>query len=175
MAKAYNVGTKMAKGDILVYVHEDVRLIDSRFDELVTKATEDPKTGFVGPIGTTGVSTGAWWETPRNFYKGFIMGDGIMDDNGYYDGPAKGLDALLMATRHRFTFPEELPGVHFLDQWACRLAEEKGLTNRIFPAVVQHLSRGNADTESFQYNLKLYQKRWFPYICPDASINYAGD
>lgn len=166
MAKAYNYGTTLAKGDIIVYLHQDVRILDKRFPDIVAKASQGLKTGFCGPIGSDMISSGPWWEVPRINLHGWIIAKNRDTNNdeilsfGAYDGLARQLDGLMLVTRQRFHFPEELPGIHFLDLWACRMAEEKGFQNRIFSCAIQHLSWGETSSSSYKNNYEQYKAKW---------------
>ena len=163
LAQAYNKGTSKATGDILVYIHQDVRLHCEQFEGLVQKALEDPKTGFAGPIGNILPSTGPWWAAGRDYCRGIVYGMSNGECNfGFYDGPARQLDGLMLCTRHKFPFPEQLPGIHFLDLWVCALAERKGFTNRIFTFGVTHLSAGSIIGKAWRNNKKLFMKEFYP-------------
>ena len=159
LAHAYNLGTSRAKGDILVYCHQDVRIMDFGFTRAVEHILADDKAGFAGPIGSTGLSKENWWDVP-NQVGWVIRGDGFFWGHCAYDGPVRQIDGLLMATKRRFEFPVELPGVHFLDMWMCRLAESMGYENRVFSAAVQHLSDGNEGCPDYVHNRELYQRKW---------------
>lgn len=177
LAQAYNIGTHKATGDTLVYCHQDILILDPLFPEQVEKALEDPLTGFVGPIGNIKLSNRFWWDVGKEYSKGEVFvhdtRSGIPDKQlqnlkegkllsfGKYDGPARQLDALLMATKHKFVFPEELIGIHMVDLWMCRLAESQGYTNRIFSTKIKHLSEGkHVGGKLFLDNYKLYKEKF---------------
>jgi hypothetical protein len=157
MCQGYNLGTALASGDILVYLHSDVEIIDQRFVELVTKATEDPSTGFVGPIGALTVSPRYWCDQSYGNLRGWIVASGRENPSsdcilsfGAYDGVCRQMDGLLMATRKRFSFPSEiLTNWHGVDLWMCAQAERDGFTNRIFSVGVRHQSWGETSSEKF--------------------------
>ena len=160
MAQAYSIGMRKAQGTVLVYVHQDVRIMDFGFARAVKAATEPDNVGFAGVIGSTTPSNENWWDTHGQM--GWVIrNDGLFWGHCAYDGPARQVDGLLMATRKRYPWPEgELPGVHFLDQWMCRYAESMGDENRIFSAAVQHMSNGSTGSAEYLHNLRLYQQRW---------------
>jgi hypothetical protein len=168
MASAYNEGTRQATGDILCYVHEDVRIVDSRFPKIVETALEDPLAGFAGPIGSTGYSPKFWWDAPHETWQGWVLNRDrndatkeVIDLGRPYDGPASNLDGLMLCTKRKFKFPEEeLPGIHFLDAWMCREAEAQGYVNRIFSAAIQHISWGEQDPSKCESNYDIFRKRW---------------
>jgi hypothetical protein len=160
MAKAYNEGTRQAHGDILLYIHQDCRIRDNRLLQALETALENPKTGFCGPIGSLVVSDRSWWETDRINLRGWLIQGEEISSFGAYDGPARQIDGYFMATKHRFTWPEEFPGIHFTDLAMCRIAEEQGFENRIFSVATQHLSQGENTSESYKQNYELYRKRF---------------
>jgi len=163
MAKAYNYGTTLAKGETLCYIHQDVRILDKRFPEIVEKALENINTGFVGPIGNIKKSKNTWWDNQAN-NRGWVLQDNfgtdVMLSFGAYSGYARQLDALMMCTKKKFKFPEELPGIHYLDLWMCAEAEAQGFTNGIFSCCIKHLSWGEMDRTKYEQNYELYRKKW---------------
>lgn len=162
MAEAYNLGTQKAKGDILVYVHQDVRIRDTNFqDKLEYLFNKDKQVGFVGVIGNVQKNDGSWWTVGPAFSRGWVLqGNNPLFFNAY-DGIASQLDGLLMATDKRWKFPEELQEVHFIDLWMCALAEQSGLHNYIINSVVQHLSGGEVSSECYRKNWEIYKKKFF--------------
>ena len=163
LSKAYNHGTSLATGDILIYCHQDVIIRDTNFARIVSAALQSERAGFAGPIGNIAPSPYTWWDIPAN-NRGWLLQDidgcDVMQYFGAYDGPASQLDGLMMCTRKRFTFPEELPGIHAVDLWMCALAESLGYQNRIFSACVKHLSWGEQDRSKLVTNYEAYLDRW---------------
>ena len=202
MAKAYIIGTVTAldRGfercfdNVLVYCHQDVRILDPDFPEQVTRATDHPGTGFVGPIGNIRLSDMSWWDVGPASCRGEVrVPDNVQAINaknpqdknpswphlqtredgkwlsfGVYTGQARQLDGLLMATRHQFTFPNELPGIHFLDAWMCREAERQGFTNRIFETKIEHISVGETKSAEYWLNYGLYKAAFVGVPDPQA-------
>jgi hypothetical protein len=133
-----------------------VRFYDEYFAEKLEQFT--PYVGMVGVVGSNDKTDKSWWDTPRGSWRGrLIQGDRfqVMGDIG----PCRNLDGLLLATNKTVVFPQELPGIHFVDMWACRAMEQQGLYNWVMPTIVQHLSQGKLNDEYFS-NLKIYQKAW---------------
>jgi hypothetical protein len=164
LAKAYNIGTSQAKGDVLVYVHQDVRIEGAQlFKTTIEKALEDKAIGFAGPIGNIDVNVGSWWTVGPGLCRGYVRQFTNILSFGEYNGRARQLDGLMLCTKKRFKFPEELPKLHFLDLWMCMLAEECGFYNWIFSGVViQHLSGGERDSDHYNKNWAQYRARFFP-------------
>ena len=162
LAKAYNLGTSRARGDILVYVHQDVRIEGALlFKTIIEKTLSDDKIGLAGPIGSISVNNGSWWTVGPDLCRGYVRQFCNILSFGEYDGKARQLDGLMLCTKKRFTFPEELPKLHFLDLWMCMLAEEQGLYNWIFSGVViQHLSGGERDSDHYNKNWAQYRARF---------------
>lgn len=168
MASAYNEGMRRASGDILVFVHQDVRILDPDFRSAVTNACMSYGSGFVGVIGSTEIGKPSWWDTPPESHVGMVVQGQEIGHANYRlnmfrrnDCVCRQLDGLLLATRRRdFVWPEWLPGIHFVDLAACRMMEEAGYENRVFRTLLQHLSQGEVSSESFAYNRRLYEQRW---------------
>ncbi len=162
MARAYNIGTREAKGDILVYIHQDTRIHDPKFEEKMNQLFQNPNIGFAGPIGNIEITNGSWWTVGPQACRGRVHQGayGNILSFGEYDGPARQLDALMMCTAKRFIFPEELPGIHFLDLWMCNEAFQQGLINWIFDSEIEHISGGETTSQSYHDNWKLYREHF---------------
>jgi len=163
MAKAYNEGLKKATGDIFIFIHQDVRILDTRFPKIVENVCKNPLLGFAGVIGNLAVPTYCWWELADSQKRGWLITtnkenkeEDILLYFGMYNGPARQIDGVLMVTNKRFTFPEELPSVHFVDLWMCHVAEQLGYVNWIFNTVIKHYSHGEIESENFKLSKKIY-------------------
>ena len=167
MATAYNAGLKRATGNIFIFVHQDVRILDPRFPNIVEDVCKKENLGFAGVIGNIELAPAHWWGVKADKKRGSIITsqkkevyeEGILS-LGAYNGPARQIDGLLMVTNKRFIFPEELPSIHFLDLWMCHEAEKQGYTNWIFNALLEHLSIGNPFSAEFRINKKIYERYW---------------
>lgn len=160
MAEAYNKGTNEANGEWIIYCHQDVIFHDSNLDRTfdIISLTM-PEAGIVGVVGSVGKSMGPWWEAPQDTWAGKLIQGEKLQVMRDYSGPAENLDGMFLATNKRFVFPEELPGIHFVDMWMCREAEKQGYTNIIISSMIQHLSQGTMDAQYYE-NLRTYQKKW---------------
>jgi glycosyltransferase involved in cell wall biosynthesis len=149
MAEAYNKGTNLASGNILLYCHQDIRFIDEDFLNKIIEVVNRPNSGICSTNGNNQWSDGAWWDSPQSSWIG----------DKHYNGPACQLDGQFFVTDKKFIFPEELSGIHFLDNWICKEAERLGYTNYGFDATIKHLSQGKMDASYFA-NKEIYQKFW---------------
>jgi GT2 family glycosyltransferase len=164
MANAYNEGTRVATGDIFVYVHQDVLIHDKQFyEKVITLFKEHPNTGFAGPIGNIVPTDHSWWTVGPRHCRGWVR-QGVYDNIlsfGNYTGPARQLDGLMLITNKRFVFPEQLPGIHFLDMWMCREAEKQGYQNMILDIDVLHKSGGENRSQQYKDNLTLFRNFYY--------------
>jgi len=162
MASAYNAGTDSATGDILVYVHQDVEILDPDFCSKLDKTLSDESIGFVGAIGSVaGDDRGLWFEMPLNVRRGHVVEADRVVSCGVYNGEARLLDGFFMATKKKFNFPEALPHIHFLDAWMCKEAMHQGYRNWIADIELKHWSSGNIGDIYYRYNKQLYLDKWF--------------
>lgn len=165
MSQAYNAGTELAHGDYLIYVHQDVEILDTMFDSKLAQVFDQrPDLGFVGVIGslTNDRAKSVW------FHEGAQLCRGMAIQNRYeavnlsiYNGEASLIDGLIMITDKKFNFPESLPHVHFVDAWMCNVAKAAGYRNWITDILVNHNSGGETQSDFFKNNLIRYRLKWF--------------
>lgn len=173
MSKAYNAGTELATGKYLVYVHQDVEILDNLFEEKLRKLFDQhDNLGFVGVVGSLTNNARALWfsEGAPNCRGIAVQSTHQLLNLGAYNGPACLLDGLMLITDKKFNFPESLPHIHFLDTWMCNLAMSHGYQNWIVDILVNHNSPGETKSKEFKENLVRYRLKWFM----DASDNYNG-
>jgi GT2 family glycosyltransferase len=165
MSQAYNAGTEMANGTYLVYVHQDVEILDTMFESKLAQVFDSRSDlGFVGVIGslTNDKAKSVW------FHEGAPLCRGLAVQNRYeavnlsiYNGEASLIDGLMMISDKKFNFPESLPHVHFLDAWMCNVAKAAGYRNWITDILVNHNSGGETQSDFFKNNLIRYRLKWF--------------
>jgi len=163
ISKAYNSVLDKYKDYIRCYIHSDVEIIDLDFVSRVQDAFLNyPNTGFIGVAGNIIGNHGSWWTSP--YIGGQIYHHDLNDYTkfGPVDTEAFHLDSLFMATDKPILFPDELPGIHFSDLWACNTSMELGYTNRIVDIKMLHFSEGERNSISYLNNYKQYCKKWFP-------------
>lgn len=165
MSKAYNRGTEIATGKYLVYIHQDVEILDTMFEQKAIKLFQRHNDlGFVGVIGslTNDVAKSIWFHEGAHNCRGLALQNKYEAVNlSIYNGPAKLIDGLLMMTDKKFNFPESLPHVHFVDAWMCNVALADGYQNWITDILVNHNSAGETQSEFFKNNLIRYRMKWF--------------
>jgi len=162
LAQAYNKGTRQANWDIFVYVHQDIRIIDLDFQ----KKLEDifkywNNIWFAWPVWNISISNKAWWNTDnvQQWAGQILQWESKFERFTNQNCAAWNLDGCLLCTDKRFLFPEELPWIHFVDAWMCRMAIEKWFQNYCFETFVQHMSQWKID-EQFHKNMEIYQKHF---------------
>jgi hypothetical protein len=127
IADAYNkilraVASRMARGDALVLVHDDLEIVDPDAERVILDAVQ--RFHVSGPVGTAGEFGGiAWWN-------GGLQGRQVTDSGPVgvapYLGPAVALDGsclILSATVAKaLRFDEGYDGWHAYDVDLCRMA-----------------------------------------------------
>jgi len=79
MTKKYNEGIKrlgkIHKDDSVIFIHEDVNILDHLFESRLAMAlASNPDVGVLGVYGTTHYTGGGWWSFERDTYAvGSIM------------------------------------------------------------------------------------------------------
>lgn len=170
LSDAYAHAQEMAKGDIIVYCHQDIIIHDKDFEKKVTDFfSKQTNTGFCGVIGNTKPNTGSWWTVPDR--KGWVRQTDLtgqhkptVHDFGRGVFSAAQLDGLMLITNRKDWDWPELPGIHFLDLWMCNLACERGMNNYILDLDIEHRSWGETDSQHYKDNHKIYLERWNEFL-----------
>jgi glycosyltransferase involved in cell wall biosynthesis len=158
---ALNYGFRNAKGQILVFCHQDVRFptgwLEKMFAQIAIVEKNRRNWGVLGPYGVS--------------MNGKCVGNVIDPHNSYPSRnlPIKvqSLDELCLITRrdNGLLFDEELGGFHFYGADLCLQAMAMGMVNFAIDACVEHLSPGPADASFAKIAHKLFDK-WRNKDCP---------
>ena len=162
MAKKYNHAINeielngLEDDDILVFAHEDVKLLDETFVqklEMIFKKKKD--IGLVGIYGTTLFpESGGWWMADRSQHgRGHIM-QGLPDKPtfhmqdriGFFEDVAS-VDGCMIAIKgsminEGFRFDETIEGYHFYDVDASFTILEMGYKVAVADILIEHASHG---------------------------------
>ncbi len=127
LTKSYNRGLKMAKNDIVVFMHDDIEFDNSGWGKKIVKHFEEnPTFGILGVAGTTDLSeTGRWWDD-RSKMVGIVnhKNDGKKWESKYSKNWLNELtevvvvDGLFFAVhkkRIKHDFDENIEGFHFYE------------------------------------------------------------
>lgn len=173
----YNQKAKLANGDYLCFLHDDVKILGNRevFD-LPKELLDKPFTGFVGAAGTRLMpKEGCWWKSPESECRGavyhptksssiFGMHLNCWPHIAAQFGQTVILDGvLLMCSKKTFNRLEgfdadTFKGFHFYDVDITLRAHLLGLINYVAPIPVIHRSYGITN-ENWEENRKLYVKK----------------
>jgi hypothetical protein len=190
MFSGFNHGAGQAKGEVLVFVHDDVQFLGNPLTMATPlKLLEDPKVGFVGVAGTRLLEAGGcWWG--RNVMRDvlascrgmawhraeneFGLHVNVWPPGGGQFGRVLVLDGILLMC-HRRTFDRlggfddrNYQGFHFYDiDITFRAAQEK-LANFAAPIPLLHQSDGPV-REGWETNRQVFLRK-FGHLLP-ASIS----
>ena len=173
----YNRAIRSAgAGEILVFLHDDLHLIELFWADELRRAVEHYD--IVGLAGNRRrvarqpswafVDENLTWDDPGNLSGSVAHGKGFPSPVNEY-GPAPRecvlLDGLLLAVRsdvlhnHGLRFDERFQ-FHFYDMDFCRQAEQLGISMGTWPITVIHESGGGAGSESWRAGLAAYLEKW---------------
>lgn len=158
MFKKYNEGIKQANpqdDDILVFVHEDVKILDENFcKKLQLVFNKKPDVGLIGIVGTKELVENGWW---INDYKHHV-GHWIQEfENGStkhmirkisFDSEMVAVDGCCFAVRGKVAkqvkfLENEFPGYyHFYDYSYCISVLEAGWKVAVADISILHKSEG---------------------------------
>lgn len=180
---AYNKGVDTSKGDILVFVHEDVLFLMKDWGKLLeSKFAADPSIGIVGIAGGQVLHQDrpGWCVAGRPFIHGKVIHEvnGRLLLSAYSwietDVEVVAVDGLFFAVRRslfdRIRFDEEtFDGFHFYDLDICMQALK---THKIIVTediLVKHLSGGSFDRvwEKYAYRFTEKHRESLPVNCTE--------
>ncbi|MBN1130948.1 MAG: hypothetical protein JXA71_18305 [Chitinispirillaceae bacterium] len=158
---AYNRGVKQARGDILLFMHEDVFCMEPGWGRVLeAKFNADKGLGLVGVAGTQYLFADrmSWTAAGRPFLRGrvvheldggktFVMTAFSLDKS---DAEVVAVDGLFFAVRaslfDRIRFDETtFPGFHFYDLDLSMQVRETHRLIVTWDILVKHLSAGSPD------------------------------
>ena len=164
MGAGFNAGTKIARGDVLMFTHTDVRLWCSLglLEEAIALA-EQPTTGFVGVAGgTTLPQSVVWWEAHQKAGAVSHSNEGKTYTSTFGPfGSVQTLDGVLMMCARRKLdtiggYDESL-GWHFYDIDAS-LRMSRKFQNIVVPLPILHSSVGNITQDWHESQQKFLNK-----------------
>lgn len=144
--QALNLGAARAGGEVLVFLHQDVRLPPAWFTRLAEQIrTVEESFGSWGVLGVFGVTS---W--------GKMVGH-INDPHGYrrwghLPCRVQSLDEVCLVVRRDdgLRFDEELGGFHFYGADLCLQAQQRGAGCYAIDACLEHLSGGRKDVRFWE-------------------------
>jgi GT2 family glycosyltransferase len=157
---AYNSGVARARGELLVFVHEDVFFMEPGWGRVLEqKFAADPAIGLIGVAGTQYLSRDrmSWAAAGRPYIRGRVVHE--LNNGAEFmltvfspdktDAEVAAADGLFFAVRRelfaRISFDERtFPGYHFYDLDICMQARR---THRIvvtWDLLLKHCSAGSA-------------------------------
>ena len=164
-AEALNCGADKAKGEYVIFVHQDVSFTPNWLSVVTDQISRVDKTSKQwGVMGLMGVRA-----------QGGFSGH-IIDLHGHLYNPplpseAASLDEVCLIIRKDsgLRFDESLGGFHLYGADLCLQANMKGLTNFAIDACLHHLGQGNKDLAFWNTAERLYAK-WKVNDCPISVI-----
>lgn len=174
------IQTGLNDDDIVIFMHEDVGIIDNLFREKVELLfNEKPEVAIVGIAGATELTErGGWWMTSSEKMRGHLIqgkSDGNLGEGfhlqkgpiGYFDDVVC-VDGCLMITRGKFikeglsyddkTFPS---GNDFYDIDLAMRALEMGYKIAVADILIFHQSTGmGVFNEAWKNNKDIFIKKW---------------
>jgi hypothetical protein len=160
--------------DIVLFVHEDVKLLDPNFvSKLELMFSEKKDVGLVGVVGVTELSENCrWWDNKPDKLKGHIIQEngqqayhmvkgmvGYSDDLVAVDGLCFAVRADLLLGGLRFD--DTFKGFHFYDLDICCQILSMGHKIAIADILVLHKSIGDiSKSEGWMENKDKFFKKW---------------
>lgn len=131
ITEAYRDGQRQAQFQTKIYIHHDVQVLDlGLLRTFVLEATENPKTGMVGVIGSRTMLVPWWNGSPL----GSVMDSRLGRISFAGAGECAVLDGLMLATAQHVDWDTTWPGWHGYDYDSCMQMTKRGLVNWCVPA-----------------------------------------
>jgi len=163
--EAYNEGVRLAKGDILCFMHDDILFRSTDWGKVVNKAFENKICGLVGVIGCQFLSNRVqpWWHLGHHLgcitqgyfengeYRTLQDGESLQEESK--EGVA--VDGLWFCVRRKLFDTIRFDDItfdnfHCYDVDTCMQVIEAGYQVRVLRDVkIEHKSGGNASSEYF--------------------------
>lgn len=158
ICSAYNEGGRLATGDILVFVHEDVTFLEENWGKVLEQKFTNSATGVVGVAGTQYLyaDTPFWIASGSQFCRGRVVHE--LDNAtklvltvfswNQEDCEVVVLDGLFLSVRQtvfeKVRFDDTaLKGFHFYDLDFCLRAREFAKVMVTWDILLKHTSAGN--------------------------------
>ncbi len=188
LASAYNEGASRARGEIAVFVHEDVFFMLPRWGLVLQEKFKNPRVGLVGVAGTQYLraEVPACKSSGRPFIKGRVLHE-TSNGAAYFktayssdpvDSEVVAVDGLFFAVR-RSLFPairfdaETFDHFHFYDLDICMQIRRTHKLIVTFDILVKHLSTGRFDDKWMEYALRF--KRKYQQELPASCVELKPD
>jgi hypothetical protein len=179
LPEVYNLAIEEAKSDpaILVFVHDDVHLLDYFWAERVLRSLD--RFQLIGLAGNKRrvprqpswafIDDKLTWDQPENLSGVVGHGKTFPPSNlSVFGAPGqevKLLDGLMLVARSKTLIDKQLRfdeafDFHFYDLDICRQAEAKGVSMGTFALPVMHESGGNFGSEGWRRGYDKYLDKW---------------
>jgi hypothetical protein len=190
---AYNRGVTAARGDLLVFVHDDAFFLQQGWGTVLGGKFEADRTvGMVGVAGTQFLSRDrmSWTAAGRPFMKGRVVHD-IASSGEFFmsafsteprDDEVVAVDGLFFAVRgdlfRRIRFDEEtFDGFHFYDLDICMQVRRSHKIVVTWDILIKHCSEGNPDEAWRRYGRRFLEKYRdeLPASCAAAEPDFSQE
>lgn len=189
--RKYNAGISMIDdADILVFMHDDVTILDSNFEKKTEMVfNRFPDVAILGVIGTTVFNAnGGWWmcdrrtETIGHIIQGHPdkSEHHLIEKIGFSKNVVTVDGCCFMARAELFKngtlkFDASYEGYHFYDADICIQAKHKGFNVAVADILIKHESEGPMNKTWFK-NKQMFIDKWTGkgYSFPLTSKSFGG-
>ncbi len=175
LAHVYNEGARRAQGEVLCFVHEDVRFLTKDFGPAVSEQALKADTGVIGYLGTLykAAAPSGWFVHTDLSVKHYIQSghrgrERCVTSNLNASGftPVVAVDGCcMMVSRAAWAacpFDERvITGFHGYDVDFCLSMQQAGRTNYVCSqSMIEHMSYGAYSLAWVQTTLTLHREKW---------------
>ena len=190
ICEAYNIGAARSKGEILVFLHEDIVIHTKHWDLLLSGQLKNQEIGLLGQAGATYKSRNisSWIDVPITYYRSNLIQNnltkGVSDqrirqnETSNFLSEVVVLDGMFLAMRkeiwEEFPFDEKtFNGFHCYDMDISMSIGSKYKVCVCHSILVEHLSSGSFRYDWYKESVK-FHKKWRHQL-PKCTENLKGD
>lgn len=171
LTEIYNMGLEIAKGDIIVFCHDDLIFETPEWGKKLLKHFNDnTKYGIIGVAGSNHLVDGRWWSLRESMHGIVNHTDGFRKWTSMFSEPQDGivkdmvvLDGLFFAvdkSKIKHVFDTDFSGFHFYDLSFCFPNHLDGVkVGLVTDILLTHLSVGHTN-EKWEENKNLFEKKY---------------
>jgi len=156
IGQAYNLAQSQATGEMLVYVHQDLRIDHRSFLVHMATLLQSGRIGLVGAVGATIDTGGGYWHAPFYYHVGYKPD---VTGRPFGDYRVALIDGILAVTKGRLPWAECYVGPHLTIEDYCMRTRAAGKQVWVGHIPTNHQGSSTLD-DGYWNSMAIFRKRW---------------